>query len=181
MHRPDAAPAFTPGAIAPTAPEPADPAAAAASPRALVARRALPGAALLGIIAHPLLRHEPWGLGLLLWMAAFAAVVVALFRKAGRALPRESAIWLALAVLFAAGLSWRDAEMLQFFDVLAMLTALALLAMSVNAIPVAGLGLARVRDLMRAAFGTGLDVATGVIPLLGRDAELHTALRPSRG
>jgi hypothetical protein len=42
--------------------------------------------------------------------------------------------------------------MLQFFDVLAMLTALVLLAMSIDAIPVPGLTLARLRDLIRAAF-----------------------------
>jgi hypothetical protein len=114
-------------------------------------------------------------------MAGFAAIVIALVRQNGRALSRESRLWLAVAVLFAAGLSWRDAAMLQFFDVLAMLTALVLLAMSIDAIPVPGLGLARVRDLIRAAFGTGLDVATGAVSLLMRDAELHTALRPSKG
>jgi hypothetical protein len=114
-------------------------------------------------------------------MVAFAIIALALVRQNGRPLSRESSIWLALALLFAAGLSWRDADMLQIFDVLAMLTALVLLAMSIDAIPVPGLALARVRDLIRAAFGTGLDVATGAVPLLLRDAELHTALRPSNG
>ncbi|HEX6964280.1 MAG TPA: DUF4173 domain-containing protein, partial [Gemmatimonadaceae bacterium] len=57
--------------------------------------------------------------------------------------------------------------------------ALMLLAMSLDAIPVRALALARVRDLIRAAFGTGVEVATGVVPLVMRDAELHTALRPS--
>jgi hypothetical protein len=154
---------------------------AVASPRALVARRALWGAALLGILADPLLRNEPWGLGLLAWMAAFAAIVVAVMHRSERRLSRESGVWLAVAVLSAAGLSWRDADMLQAFDVLAMLTALVLLAMSIDAIPVPGLAFARVRDLIRAAFGTGLDVATGVVPLVLRDAELHTALRPTSG
>lgn len=151
------------------------------SPRALIARRALLGAVLLGILADPLLRNGPWGVGLLVWMVAFAAIAIALVRRSGRPLSRESRLWLAVAVLFAAGPSWRDAELLQVFDVLAMLTALVLLAMSINAIPVPGLALARVRDLIRAAFGTGLDVATGVFPLVLRDAELHAALRPSSG
>lgn len=145
------------------------------SPRALLARRVLLGAGLLGILADPLLRNQPWGLGLLLWMVVFATITIVLVRQSSRALSLESRIWLAVAVLFAAGLSWRDAEMLHAFDVLAMLTALVLLAMSINAIPVPGLALARVRDLIRAAFGTGLEVATGVVPLLLRDAELHTA------
>jgi hypothetical protein len=149
------------------------------SSRALTARRALISAVLLGILADPLLRNEPWGLGLLVWIVAFATVATVLVRHAGRPLSPESSIWLAIAVLFAAGLSWRDSEVLLVFDVLAMLTALVLLAMSINAIPVPGLALARVRDLIRAAFGTGLDVATGVVPLLMRDAELHTTLHPS--
>jgi hypothetical protein len=149
-----------------------------ASSRARVARRALLGAVLLGILADPLLRNGP-GLGLLVWMVVFAAVAVALLRQNARPLSREGVIWLAAAVLFAAGLSWRDAELLQFFDVLAMLTALVLLAMSIGAIPVPGLATARIRDLIRAAFGTGIDVATGVLPLVLRDAELHTVPRPS--
>ncbi len=147
----------------------------APSSRALAARRALLGAGLLGILADPLLRNEPWGLGLLIWMVMFATIVVVLVRQSSRPLSRESRIWIAVAVLFPAGLSWRDADLLQVFDVLAMLTALVLLAMSMNAIPVPGLALARVRDLIRGASGTGLEVATGVVPLLLRDAELHTA------
>jgi uncharacterized protein DUF4153 len=163
---------------APTA-EPAEPEPPIPSPRALVARRTLVGAVLLGILADPLLRNEPWGLGLLVWMIGFATLAIALVRQHGRPLSPESSSWLAVAVLFAAGLSWRDAAMLQFFDVLAMLTALVLLAMSLDAIPVPGLALARVRDLIRATFGTARDVAAGVVPLLMRDAELHTAIRPS--
>jgi hypothetical protein len=159
--------------------EPAEPESLLASPRALVARRALLGAVLLGGFADPLLRNEPWGLGLLVWMLGFATIAIALVRQSERPLSPESSSWLAIAVLFAAGLSWRDSEVLQFFDVLAMLTALVLLALSIAAIPVPGLAFARVRDLIRAAFGTGFDVATGVVPLLLRDAELHTAIRPS--
>lgn len=149
------------------------------SARGLIARRVLLGAGLLGILADPLLRDGQWGVGLLVWMVVFAAIVIALVWQSWRPFSRESSTWLAVAVLFAAGLSWRDAEVLQFFDVLAMLTALVLLAMSIDALPVPALALARVRDLIRAAFETGLEVATGVIPLLMRDAEFHTTLRPS--
>ncbi|HET7549721.1 MAG TPA: DUF4173 domain-containing protein [Gemmatimonadaceae bacterium] len=153
--------------------------AAILSPRALLARDALLAAALLGITADPLLRNGPWGIGLLIWMLQFAATVVALVRRDGRPLSREGSIWLGVAVFFAAGLSWRDAGLLHFFDVLAMLSALVLLAMSIDAIPVPGLAAARVRDLIRAAFGTGISVATGVVPLLLHDAELHTTPRKS--
>ncbi|MGH7690557.1 MAG: DUF4153 domain-containing protein, partial [Gemmatimonadaceae bacterium] len=148
------------------------------STRALVARRALLGAVLLGILADPLLRNGPWGLGLLVWMAAFAGVVLVLVRQNRRPLSLETGSWLAVAVLFAAGLSWRDSDMLTFFTVLAMLTALTLLAMALGASPVPGLASARVRDLIDAAFKTGLDVAAGVVPLLTRDPE-HAAVRPT--
>jgi hypothetical protein len=161
--------------------EPDKPGAVAPSPRARVARRALVAAVLLGILADPLLRNPPWGLGLLVWIVGFAAIAAVLVRQAGRPLAAESGIWLAVAVLFAAGLSWRGSEVLLVFDRLAMLTALVLLALSLNAIPVPGLALARVRDLIRAGFGTGLDVATGIIPLLISDAEFQTALRPTSG
>jgi hypothetical protein len=147
--------------------------------RARLARRVLQCAALLGVVADPMFRNGAWGLGLLAWMVLFAILTLALARQAGRSLSRESRTWLAVAVLFSAGLTWRDAEVLQFFDVVAMIAALVLLAMSLDAIPVSGLARARVRDLIRAAFGTGLDVATAVIPLAMRDAEFHTALRPA--
>lgn len=166
-----AAPAATVPQAEPTEPIP--------SARGLIARRVLLGAVLLGILADPLFRDGQWGVGLLAWMVVFAAILVALVRQSRRPLSRESSSWLAVAVLFAAGLSWRDAEVLQFFDVLAMLAALVLLAMSLDALPVPALALARVRDLIRAAFETGLEVATGVVPLLMRDAEFHGTLRPS--
>ena len=178
MGQPQSAPAAAPASLVPGA-EPAKPGSGTPSPRARVARRALLAAIALGILADPLLRNEPWGLGLLVWIIAFAAIATLLLRHGSRARSPESSIWLAVAVLFAAGLSWRDSEVLLVFDVLAMLTALALLALSLNAIPVPGLATARVRDLIRAGLGTGFDVATGVIPLLMSDAELQTTLRPS--
>ncbi len=185
MPLPDSDPmaAPEPGAApnAPTAEEPELPA-AILSPRAIVARDALLAAALLGITADPLLRNGPWGIGLLIWMLQLAATVIALVKRDGRPLSREGRIWLGVAVLFAAGLSWRDAGLLHFFDFLAMLCALVLLAMSIDAIPVPGLVAARVRDLIRAAFGTGISVAVGAVPLLLHDAELHTApRRPNAG
>ncbi|MES1258984.1 MAG: DUF4173 domain-containing protein [Gemmatimonadota bacterium] len=147
------------------------------SRRAVIARRALQGALVLGVLADVLLRDGPWGIGLLVWMVLFATVSIALARKRGEPLTRESWTWLGIAVLFAGGLSWRDAEMLRFFNVLAMLAALVLLVMSVDTVSLPALAAARVRDLIRAAFETGIDAGTGVIPLLMRDADLQSAAR----
>ncbi len=182
MHSPDSDPAAGSAAAHTSnasSAQPGKPELATPSPRAGVARRALTAAVLLGVLADPLLRNGPWGLGLLVWMAALAVAVLVLSGQNGRRLSSESAVWLGAAVLFAAGLSWHDADLLTFFDVLAMLTALTLLAMSLDAVPVPGLSAARVRDLIDAAFGTGLDVARGLLPLVARDAELHAAVRPS--
>lgn len=150
----------------------------AASP-APTARRALLGAALLGLLADALLRHGPWGLGLLPWMVLFAATLVVIVRRDGRSLSREGAAWLGVALLLAAAQAWRDADELHAFNLLAMLGALGLLAMSLNALPVPSLALARVRDLVRAAVGTGLAVATGAVPLALHDAKLHAVAGPS--
>jgi hypothetical protein len=152
---------------------PAPPTPVTPSPRACFARDALIAAVLLGLVADPLLRNGLNGLGLVIWMLQLAVAVVVLTRQNGHALSREAGIWLAVAVFFSGGLAWRDADLLQFFDVLAMLGALTLLAMSMNGIPVSSLGVARVRDLIRGAFGTGLSVASGAPGLLLRDAELR--------
>jgi hypothetical protein len=149
------------------------------SPRAVHARQALLAAASLGILADPLLRHGPWGLGLVTWMVLCAVTLLWLAPRLGRPLSGESRAWLAVAVLFAAGLAWRDSEMLYGFDLLAMASALILLALSMNTIPVRGLVPARIRDLIQAAFGTGVDVATGTPRLFFGDAELHDTLQPA--
>jgi hypothetical protein len=114
-------------------------------------------------------------------MLAFAVALIALLRRESRSLTAEGRSWLAVAVLFAAGQAWRDSEMLHGFNFLAMLAALVLLAMSLNAIPVPRLALARVRDLVRSAFGTGVDVAFGMPQLLLNDTEFHTVVAPATG
>jgi hypothetical protein len=157
------------------------PADAAASPRAVTARRALLAAAGLGVLADPLLRNGPAGLGLPVWMAAFAVVLLVLLRHLDRPIPAETRAWLSVAMVFAGGQAWRDSDMLHGFNFLAMLAALVLVAMSLNAIPVPRLVAARVRDLIRAAFGTGVDVAFGMPQLLINDTEFHTVAAPATG
>lgn len=185
MHNADAGPAVDPlhAAALNQAERPrTDPDFCPPSSSARVTPRVLLAALLLGILADPLLRNGLWGVGTLVWIVVLAAVVVTLARHAARPLSRESIGWLAIAVLSAAALSWRDADMLKGFDFLAMLAALALLAMSIGGVPVASIAQARVRDLIRAAFGTGLEVATGAVSLLLRDVQFHSAPRsPSQG
>jgi hypothetical protein len=149
--------------------------------RAATARHTLLGAACLGLLADLLLRDEPWGVGLLVWMAALAVVTVTLVRSSGRPIDRESGVWLAVIIVCAAGQSWRDADVLHGFDFLAMLAAMVLLATSLAGFPVTGLAAARIRDLVRAAFGTGLSVGIGAVPLALRDAEFDASRRTADG
>jgi hypothetical protein len=152
---------------------------ASASPRALAARRALVAAAGLGVLADLLLRNGPAGLGLPVWIAAFVVVLLVLLRRLGRPVSGETWAWLAVAVFFAAGQAWRDSAMLHGFNFLAMLAALVLVAMSLNAIPVPRLAVARLRDLLGSAFATGLGVAFGMPQLLIADTEFHAVVAPA--
>jgi hypothetical protein len=74
----------------------------------------LVAAVTLGAIGDALLRaSDPTGLSLSLWIASVAIAAVALQRRAALVLDRERAGWLAIGVLFAAGLAWRDAPPLK--------------------------------------------------------------------
>ena len=69
---------------------------------------------LLGATGDALLRAPgPPGLNLSLWIASVAVAALALHRRAALALDRERVVWLAIGVLFAAGLAWRDAAPLK--------------------------------------------------------------------
>jgi hypothetical protein len=70
----------------------------------------------------------PVGISVPLWIAAVAAAVLVLHRRAGLALDRERVAWLAAGVLFAAGFAWRDAERLQVLAMGCTLVTFALAA-----------------------------------------------------
>ena len=70
--------------------------------------------AMLGAVGDALLRAPgPPGVNLSLWIAFVAVAAVALHRRAGLTRDRERLAWLATGVLFAAGLTWRDAPPLK--------------------------------------------------------------------
>jgi len=74
----------------------------------------LTAGAVLGAMGDALLRAPgPPGLNLSLWIAAVAVAALALHRRAGLAPDRERVLWLATGVMFAAGLTWRDAPPLK--------------------------------------------------------------------
>jgi Domain of unknown function (DUF4173) len=150
--------------------------------QASFARRALLHAVLLGALADALLRDPPWGIGLLVWMIAFAGTVVALAWKRGHGLSREQGAWLFAALFFAGNFAWRDSEALQFYDFVGMLGALLLLGATVSRASAVHTVLGtRVRDLVMSAARIVGSVTHAVLILLFRDSALDTeALRGSR-
>ena len=74
----------------------------------------LVAALMLGVTGDALLRAGgPPGLNMSLWVAAIALAAFVLQRRAASTLDRERVAWLAIAVLFAAGLAWRDSTLLK--------------------------------------------------------------------
>ena len=68
-----------------------------------------------GALGDALLRAPggPASLNLSLWIASVAVAALALNRRAALALDRARVAWLVIGVVFAAGLAWRDAELLK--------------------------------------------------------------------
>jgi hypothetical protein len=92
--------------------------------------RVLEAALLMGLLGDALLRATPWGVNLLLWVAALMAAVIALLARWRRGVLTAEGRWLLLPVIFfAAGFAWRDSSTLRSLDVLALLVALSLVAL----------------------------------------------------
>jgi hypothetical protein len=94
--------------------------------RRLLARRVLLEAGFLGTLADGML-HEGFGVGLVIWLVAFAGIFVETVRREGRHLSREQFAWLGVALFFGGAFAWRDSESLLFYDFVAMGASLALL------------------------------------------------------
>ena len=87
-------------------------------------------AILLGILGDALLRATPWGLNLLLWIAALVAAMIALTIRRKREFLTPENIWLHAALMtFAALFVWRDSPTLQTLDVLVILAILSILTL----------------------------------------------------
>ena len=148
--------------------------------RAPLARAILAHALALGIAADLLLRDGFTGVGYPIWVLVLAMSALSLVWRDGRRLPGEVAGWLATAVLFGAGLAWRDAEQLQVLDFLATLLALGMAGIAL-ADARAALAAARLRDTLWAAAAVIRSTAFGVVPLALRDVALPGNREELRG
>lgn len=85
---------------------------------------------LLGVLGDVVLRSSGApGLNFFVWAAAVCLATVLLHRRSGRLMSGESAAFLAVGVLFAAGPAWRDAEALKLLALVCAAVAFALPAL----------------------------------------------------
>ncbi|MFL5614479.1 MAG: DUF4153 domain-containing protein [Gemmatimonadaceae bacterium] len=145
-----------------------------------VARRVLLDGLFLGGLADALL-HNGLGVGLFIWMIAFASVTVHFARQRYDGLTREQTAWLATALFFAGCFAWRDSGQLLFYDFCAMVGALVFLGATLApASPMRSVLGQRVRDLGR-AFELGIRSITAGSLLAFRESELGSEMSSRRG
>jgi hypothetical protein len=143
----------------------------------------------LGIVGDSLFHDGVGGVSFALWIAVIALTLVALVWHAGRALPRESALWLVSAVAFASCLAWRNSEILNFFDVVATIGCLALAVVRLRDRR-AGILAERMRDTIVGVARARLETAFGILPLALRElaagrtapatpSRMRTVVRPT--
>jgi len=100
--------------------------------------------AILGALGDTLLRAPgPPGLNLSLWIASVAVAALTLHRRASLTWDRERVWWLATGMVFAAGLSWRDAPPLKLLALGSATLTFALAAYRPTAIWVRRAGVLR--------------------------------------
>jgi hypothetical protein len=123
---------------------------------------------LLGVLGDVLLRAEPWGLNVLLWVAALAAAVAALVRRkgAGAGAAHDGRWLLPCALCLAAGFAWRDSLTLRALD-----AALILVLLALNFLRVRGgsVRLAGMTDYVLAGLASAVSAVFGWVMLLAKE------------
>ena len=134
-------------------------------------------ALILGSLGDMLLRATPWGLNVLVWTTLLVVTAVVLARVWNVGLAGEGRWFLPLAVLFAAGVVWRDSITLGFLDVVAALVSLSLAALWGRT------GRVRLRGLSEYIIGgfyTGAVSAAGPLPASVQDVRWAEVVRGHR-
>lgn len=104
-------------------------------PAQRTATAAVLAATLLGIAGDALLRTRALGINLVIWVVAAVAATLWVAGTRGRRLTGAARMLVAPVVFFAAVLAWRAAEGLVAFNMLAMLSALGVLALVLSGWP----------------------------------------------
>ena len=129
-------------------------------------------ALVAGLLGDVLLRATPWGINVLLWVAALAGGAAFLARLGGIAAAGEGRWLVPVAVLFAAGVAWRDSPMVAALNVLALLVAVALAVLRGRS------GVLRRAGISEYLFGglfSGALASAGPVPVAVRDVRWRGA------
>ena len=157
---------MSPSAAAPAAARAERPA-PALSPS--VAPAVLTTAIALAIAGDALWRGGGIGLGQAVWLVLIVMSMVSLAWRAELLIPLETKAWLAVSIACGLGLTWRDAEFLQFLNFVGAIGALVMAAASLNR-PGSVLFAPKLRDTLGAFFSTLFRSAVGFFPLATREA-----------
>ena len=122
----------------------------------------LTAALLLGIAGDALLRWVPWGINAFLWTALFCAVASISARNV------RPVSWFPIlcALLAAAGIVWRDNQVLVALDILLLLLFLPMTALGARGVRLHDAGLARI---LLGMLYTGAQTVAGLPQLLVGD------------
>lgn len=123
-------------------------------------------AVLLGILGDILLRAAPWGLNVPIWLGVAAAGGWALTPDGGSADSPRNGWSVALALFFASCLAWRDSTFLAFWNTVAALAALSLVAMQARGVR---LRVGHMLDYALGAAAAGCNAVFGAVALSTRD------------
>jgi len=134
----------------------------------------------LGALADLLLRSFPLGANIPLWTAALVAAMVWLARREGMPLTLTQVALMAVALLFATGIAWRDSRILKLVDASAVAIALSLAAARTSTARNA-LRRASLTEYARTGAFVGFSIAIGTLPLIVEDIHWRRIPRATWG
>ncbi|HEY1170742.1 MAG TPA: DUF4173 domain-containing protein [Verrucomicrobiae bacterium] len=112
----------------------------------------------VGVVGDSLLRVTPFGLNISAWILFIGVSVLLLFGQERRCMSRAQGFWFGVSLVFSVLFGWRDAEGLQFLNLMSMLGTAGL------AFWLAGKG----RVNLGGVILTGVRMAGGIVlPLIG--------------
>ncbi|MGV3755987.1 MAG: DUF4153 domain-containing protein [Verrucomicrobiota bacterium] len=80
----------------------------------------------VGVVGDALLRVTPFGLNITAWILFIGLSVLLLFGQERKRMSRAQGLWFGVTLVFGSLFGWRDAEGLQFFNLVSMLGAAGL-------------------------------------------------------
>lgn len=145
--------------------------------RSRLAARVLTDALLLGVVGDALLRTSGWGANMAVWAIAIVVALFTLARRRNEPIPSDTR-WLAVPALAIALMFFlREEEGVTAYNVLTLAGTLALLASTLSPGNRFSVATAKVRDVIQAAFGVGISVGFGMLPLVIGDLSYRNVAR----